>query len=44
MAYTREMFLRDNYPKDYEKFLLVNNTFANFKNEVKAVDTVIITY
>ena len=25
MAYTREMFLRDNYPEDYKKFLLVKN-------------------
>ena len=25
MAYTREMFLRDNYPADYKKFLLVKD-------------------
>ena len=25
MAYTREMFLRDNYPKDYEQFLLIKD-------------------
>ena len=25
MAYTREMFLRDNYPEDYKKFLLVKD-------------------
>ncbi len=25
MAYAREMFLRDNYPKDYEQFLLVKD-------------------
>jgi len=25
MAYTREMFIRDNYPEDYEKFLLIKD-------------------